>query len=168
MIDRLSKLIATVCGLGYAPWAPGTWGSLAGTCAAWWIAPPTNTPLLECWPVAWRSFALLFPITLSLIGVAAADRVARSRGQPDPSVVVCDEFVGMLWSCWGWPRELGWWLASFTLFRIFDIVKPWPIRACERLPGGWGIMADDIAAGLLTNLCLWLFLWAALYLWPIH
>ena len=160
-MDRLARFVATVGGVGRLPVAPGTWGSLIGLAAAWWLAPPSGA-VWTWWPTPWRRGAWL--VVASVVGAIAAGRVARDRREVDPSVVVCDEFVGMLWSLWGWPRAAGWWLAAFALFRCLDITKPWPIRACERLPGGWGIMADDVAAGLLTNGCLRLALLALLAL----
>ncbi|MGH9661013.1 MAG: phosphatidylglycerophosphatase A family protein, partial [Bryobacteraceae bacterium] len=84
------------------------------------------------------------------------------RGAHDPGVVVIDEFLGQWLALAGVaahntasynPRS---WLAAFVLFRLFDILKPWPCRELERLPGGVGIVADDIAAGAMAALVLWL------------
>ena len=147
---RLAEAIATLAGLGRVRYAPGTWGSLAGLVLAWWLTPADAG--LTWWPASFAYGALL--IIGSLVGVFAANQSARTAGRTDPSHVIVDECLGMLWSVAGLPRHLGLWLLGLIFFRLFDITKPGPIRRLEQLPGGWGIMADDVAAGLLTNLLL--------------
>ena len=147
---RLAEAIATLGGLGRVRYAPGTWGSLAGLLLAWWLT-PTGAGLTWL-PASFAYSALL--IIGSLVGVAAAGRFARAEGRTDPPSAIVDECLGMLWSVAGLPQRAGVWIAGFVLFRLFDITKLGPIRRCEALPGGWGIMADDVAAGLLTNLLL--------------
>lgn len=135
--------LATLFGLGYWPVAPGTLGSLATLALAW---------LLES-----RGLSLAVPVLAALlipIGVWAAGRVCAQLGDADPSLVVVDEAAGMFLSLsflpGGW--EMG--VAAFLLFRILDIVKPWPANALEALPGGLGVMADDLICGLYTNVLL--------------
>ena len=149
-MDRLARFVATVGGVGRLPVAPGTWGSLIGLAVAWWLAGHQHA--LGWWPASrWYAVAGIGGLWL---GVPAASRVAAQQQRHDPQEIVIDETVGMLWALAGLPHHAVVWLAGFGLFRLLDIAKPWPIRACERLPGGWGIMADDLAAGVLTNLCL--------------
>jgi phosphatidylglycerophosphatase A len=90
-----------------------------------------------------------------LPGVWAAGEVARQRGVEDPGLIVIDEVVGQ-WVALAGAARFSWMEAgaAFLLFRAFDIVKPWPVRAAERLPGGWGIMADDVLAGAYAALVL--------------
>lgn len=117
-----------------APFAPGTWGSLAALPVA---------AIGAVWPLAGLALAAL----IFALGVPAATRVAEERGDGDPGVVVVDEVVGMILAALGVgldPVMLG---LAFLLFRIFDIVKPFPCRRLEHLPGGWGIMLDDVMAG---------------------
>jgi phosphatidylglycerophosphatase A len=140
--------VATVCGIGYVPFAPGTAGSAAGLAAVWglerWVGP---------WGVA---VALMIGIPA---GVAAAGGVAASLKQADPSVVVIDEVCGMLIALIGLSLTPLTVLVAFLLFRLFDIVKPYPISWAERrVPGGWGIMVDDLLAGLAAQICVRLLL----------
>jgi phosphatidylglycerophosphatase A len=91
---------------------------------------------------------------LYVLGVAMGRRAQGIFRKQDPSCVVIDEVAGMLLSCIAIPADIRWIAAAFVLFRIFDIVKPFPARAAERLPGGWGIMTDDVIAGIYANLCV--------------
>ena len=144
------KLAATVLGIGFFPVAPGTLAS-AVTVLAWKF-------LLQnlSWP-----WYLLLAAGLTLLGVAASTAYARELGQRDPGRIVIDEVCGQLAALFLVPS--GWLPAclAFAFFRFFDIIKPYPIRRLERLAGGWGIMADDLAAGAaacaLTHLVgLWI------------
>ena len=86
---------------------------------------------------------------LALLGVWAATQAEQALGQTDASAIVIDEVVGMLIALWGLPLDRYLFvILGFGLFRLFDIIKPWP--ALERLPGGWGVMMDDVFAGLLA------------------
>jgi phosphatidylglycerophosphatase A len=94
-------------------------------------------------------------VLLMLLGVWAAATVSRELENKDPSLVVVDEVAGMLVTmipatAFSWPTVA----AGFVLFRLLDIAKPWPMRALEKLPGGWGIVLDDIAAGALAAAAL--------------
>lgn len=139
MADRLAAFIATLGGVGRAPFAPGTVGSLAALPLAW---------------VASRhwSLALLAAGLLVAIGVPAATRVAARRNDPDPGEVVIDEAAGMMLAVVGigvGPTALG---LAFFWFRLFDILKLPPCRRLEKIPGGWGIVLDDLAAGIYACL----------------
>jgi len=145
-VSLLARLIGTWFYLGYFPKGPGTAGSLGALLV--------GVPLVTyfAWPPA--AFALL---ALALLGPAiwAADRVAREGGSKDPQIVVVDEVVGQ-WIALAGAAALNWpyILAAFLLFRLFDIWKPPPVRALERIPGGAGIVLDDVMAGVYASLVL--------------
>jgi phosphatidylglycerophosphatase A len=141
--SRWAFLIATFCGIGYLKPGPGTWASMA-TVLLWWLAArafhlgPHGTWLL-----------LAVGIAFSLIaGIPAADVAARESGREDPGFVVIDEVAGQCIALLGCPTDWAHALVCLALFRLFDITKPYPIRKLEDLPGGWGIVFDDVAAGL--------------------
>jgi phosphatidylglycerophosphatase A len=96
-------------------------------------------------------------------GALAASRVARDTGKKDPGLVVVDEVVGMWVTLVGLPFGAVTAAAGFVLFRIMDVAKPWPARDLEELPGGWGIMADDVAAGIYAHLLMRV----VLLVWPV-
>lgn len=130
--------LATWGGCGFAPWAPGTAGSLGGAVVGWFLAGAAGWPALAA-------------ATLVLLGPAvwAAGRAATYLGDEDPGPVVIDEVLGQWITLAAAPAgDWKYWLAGFLLFRLFDIWKPFPARAAERLPGGWGIVADDLVAGV--------------------
>jgi phosphatidylglycerophosphatase A len=95
------------------------------------------------------------------LGVAVATRVERAARRKDPSVVVIDEVVGMLVALYALPLQVVDVLVAFLCFRIFDITKPFPLRRLEAQPGGWGVMLDDLVAGLYTNVLVRVGLWLA-------
>jgi phosphatidylglycerophosphatase A len=141
-VSRGALVVATGFGSGYSPVAPGTAGSLVG--------------LLLFWPLAHRPPAQVLAATaiVTLLGVLAAHRVALVLGRKDPGLVVVDEVAGQWVSLLFLPSTLGTAIAGFLLFRLMDVLKPWPARDLEHLPGGWGIVADDIMAGVYANLLL--------------
>lgn len=151
MSPLVARLLATALGSGYAPFAPGTAGSALAVLLFWPIA-------RAHWGVQLAACGVLF-----LIGTAAADHVSRKLGAKDPGVVVVDEVAGQWLTLIGLPFTPLVALAGFLLFRVMDVVKPWPARDLERLPGGWGIMADDVAAGLYAHLTLRV----VLLVWPL-
>jgi|SRR5215471_14237459 len=141
-------LIATWFGCGYVPVGPGTAGSVAALLIA--IA-------LHLFFASGRGTFLLLTVILLLPGFWAADVFAKRIGQRDPQVVVVDEVLGQ-WLTLSGAATLNWksWLAAFALFRLFDIWKPPPARQLEALPGGLGIVADDLMAGLYGALAIFL------------
>ena len=139
-------MLATGFGTGYAPIASGTFGSLPGLLFIALLAPLG-------WPVA-----LAGTLVVTLVGIWAADRAARSWGQTDPGRVVIDEIAGQMVTLLFLPITPWTLIAGFLLFRLFDIVKPPPARQFEKLHGGVGIMADDLMAGVYANLVLQLVL----------
>jgi phosphatidylglycerophosphatase A len=112
--------------------------------------------------LAWPT-QLAATAAVTLLGVLAAGRVARLLGRKDPGLVVVDEVAGQWITFLALPMTPVTALAGFLLFRLMDIVKPWPARDLERLPGGFGIMADDVAAGIYAHLVLR----AGLAVWPV-
>lgn len=144
-------LLATWFGAGRLRPAPGTWGSAASALLA--------LPVLAmAGPDTGRVILLVFLVAAIWAGVACAGAAARHFAVEDPPEVVIDEVAGVWLALLVMPGHLlGQPLlavtAAFFLFRVFDIAKPWPVTWCEHLPGGWGIMADDLAAGILAG-CL--------------
>ena len=136
-----ATLVATFFGAGRLKPGPGTWASLA-TVIVW---------ALLSWhiPVAHRTWAtIVAAAVVTLIGIPAATRVARASGLKDPQFVVIDEVAGQLVALIAVPLAWKTYLAGLILFRVFDILKPFPIRRLERLPEGTGIVVDDLGAGL--------------------
>lgn len=131
-------LVATVFGLGYSPLAPGTLGAIAAVLLAAFIL---QGQLL------WLSLAV---ILVTLVGTVSADFLEKDLGEEDPSLVIIDEVAGMLLGLLFVPLKPWPYLIALGLFRFFDIVKPFPVNTLEKVPGGWGIMLDDIAAGIYT------------------
>jgi phosphatidylglycerophosphatase A len=109
--------------------------------------------LLLFWPLAAASplVQLSAAVALYFVGVAASTIVARELRRGDPGLVVVDEIVGMWVSLVALPLTPATVGVAFLLFRVFDVVKPYPARELEDLPGGWGIMSDDVAAGVYAN-----------------
>ena len=137
MMTRLALLFASAGGVGLIPVAPGTWGSAVGVCLLI-VVRQTAGPALE---------ASLLAAVLAC-GVWSATAAERHYGRSDPGVIVIDEIAGMLIALFWIPVTWVGLLAGFAAFRVFDIVKPFPVGAAERLPAGWGVMADDVVAGL--------------------
>lgn len=140
--------IATCLGVGYVPFAPGTFGSLAGL-ALWALLPPD-----------WRLQALVI-VVLFAAGSWSASAAERHFKSTDPGPVVIDEVMGMLMTLWLVP--VGWVgaLIGFLCFRVFDVIKPYPANRFEDLNGGVGVMADDGMAAVYANLALRTCLFAA-------
>ena len=93
---------------------------------------------------------LLIAFITFIMGVFTSNQVIKDTGKDDPSEVVIDELAGQWLALIGLPHSIGFAIASFIIFRILDIAKPFPINQLEILPQGWGVMLDDIAAGLIT------------------
>jgi phosphatidylglycerophosphatase A len=136
-----ATLIATFFGIGRLQPGPGTWASVATT-LLWSLA---------CWKIAPQQrlgLGIAAAVAVTIVGIPVATRVARASSLKDPQFVVIDEVAGQLVALLGVP--FGWrsFLASLILFRVFDILKPPPVRQLEKLPEGTGIMLDDVGAGL--------------------
>ena len=158
--DRLGWFIGSGFGSGLCPIAPGTAGAAAAVviyCALMFLLPAEGP---------WVTLTRLLILAVLIVGGMAAGVWATGRmstdANPDPGSAVWDEFIGMwvtliptAWAAWNLPDALTapwwplWWVAlCFFAFRAFDTLKPWPCRGLEDLHGGWGIMLDDLAAGI--------------------
>ena len=146
--SRGAVALASFAYVGFAPVAPGTVGSAAA--------------LLLFAPLRWAAIPGLEVATVALLfcaGVWSASLTEQHLGVEDPGPVVIDEVVGMLISLLWLPSSWMVVAAAFVAFRVFDIIKPWPADRLERLHGGWGIMADDLMAGVYANLVVQLLVW---------
>lgn len=146
-----ATLTATFFGIGHLHPGPGTWGS-ACTVLIWFAiayALPTNLRL----PVV-----IALAVLVTLIGIPAATQVSRASGRKDPQFVVIDEVAGQFIALFAVPLAWKTFLAGFILFRVFDIIKPPPVRQLERLPEGTGIVLDDVMAGIYALVVMQLLL----------
>lgn len=154
-MNSFAKFIATAFGAGYMPVAPGTAGTAVAVPIAW-----------LCAPLSWWQFALV-TIAVTLIAVWAADRADRAWGTHDCQKIVIDEVAGYLTTMVLVDR--GHWaplVVGFVVFRIYDSVKPPPVRWFEdHLPGGWGVVLDDSAAGVLGMVTMVAFDHFGLFRW---
>jgi phosphatidylglycerophosphatase A len=146
--ESIALPLATLFGAGRSPFAPGTVGTLA---------------VLPLAALSWRFLPvwghLLATLAVAAAGIWAADVAARTMGLKDPGAVVIDEAAGLMVTLVGVPFGWATGAAAFLLFRAMDVLKPPPADRLERLPGGWGIVLDDLAAGLYANLALHLGAW---------
>ena len=148
MNREAAEWIGTVLYIGKLPLAPGTWASLIAT-ICWYFIFQNQDPII-------------LPIVtgfLFILGGLAADMVIRDSKDHDPSSIVIDEWVGQWIAFSMLPVNLYTGLIGFLSFRIFDITKIGPVKRMEKLPGGWGIMADDIMAGIMSYFIILLFYW---------
>ena len=173
---RWAWLVATGLGSGWLRPAPGTWGTLAALLAwcllsrltatpfAYWVLRHQALPSLRLWVLGFEALFLALPLAMTWLAVRASDRVVAETGHKDPSYIVADEWAGMWIVLWPMRWEIaqnlsrlgaadGWrWLPAllvpFLVFRLLDIWKPWPVYQIQALPGGTGIVADDVVAGL--------------------
>src|SRR5438876_1741518 len=140
-MSRVALAVATVLGVGYVPFAPGTFGSAVGV-MVWWLLPAS--PIVQAIAIG----------ALFAAGSWSGTVAERHFGTTDPSAVVIDEVMGMLVTLFLAP--VGWRgaLCGFFLFRVADVLKPYPANRLERVPGGVGVMADDAMAAVYANLAL--------------
>ena len=139
-MKRVAVALATAGGAGYFPIAPGTVGSAVGVLLyvlSWHWSLPAQALLL---------------VAITVSGVWAATVAEQHFGRHDPGQVVIDEVAGQLVTTFATGAGYGGAVLAFFVFRLFDIVKPWPARQFERLPTGLGIMADDLMAGVYANI----------------
>lgn len=146
-MNWVAAALATWFGLGYWPWGPGTLGSLAAV----FIAARMSSVIGN-----FRLVLLTTVVVLLAPAIWASTRTARWVDAKDPGIVVIDEVLGQ-WVAFLGATVFVWksFVAGFILFRVFDIWKPWPVRSLEKLPEGFGIVADDLAAGLYAALILY-------------
>ena len=145
-LHALVTFVATGAFAGYAPLAPGTAGSMLGlllvkfATASIWRHSPAGSLML---------FGVVF-----ILACSVADCAEKIFGEPDSSAIVLDEVLGMIATMFGNPTDWTWLIAGFTLFRLFDIIKPWPASWFDRRRSGAGIMFDDLAAACYANITL--------------
>ena len=163
-LDNLALALAT-CGVGYFKPAPGTWGSAVGVGLFLLVRAGEfaiqQTALTRGWRIeqldAWRILAnVLLVLITSAVGIWAAGRAAGLMNKKDPGQVVIDEVAGQFIALMFVPLVVSWWmiLAGFLLFRLFDIWKPYPIDSMQELPGGFGIVVDDLVAGIYAAIVM--------------
>jgi phosphatidylglycerophosphatase A len=140
-VTRVALAVATVFGIGYVPVAPGTFGSAAGL-LLWWLLPASTVT------------HVVAIVALFVVGSWSGNVAERHFGRTDPGQVVIDEVMGMLITLFlnpvGWVGAI----LAFFMFRVFDVIKPYPSDRLERLHGGVGVMADDGMAAIYANLAL--------------
>jgi len=143
IVNRLYRLFATGLCTGYSPIAPGTVGSMLAM-VVYFLVPGFRDGMM-----------LLIAIICFFIGVVSAGKVEKTDGH-DASIINVDEIMGMWLTLLFLPKGLSliWFVIGFLLFRGFDIWKPFPINVSQKLPGGWGVMMDDVLAGVYANLVL--------------
>jgi phosphatidylglycerophosphatase A len=142
-VRKIILFLASGGGVGYIPFAPGTWGSAVGVLLFWALL------RLPMWPLVVTVVAIAF------LSCWIADLAEGLLGKKDPQIIVIDEVAGMLVSLLFLPVNWKVALAAFFFFRLFDIWKPFPARWLQdHLPGGWGVVGDDIMAGIYANLVL--------------
>jgi phosphatidylglycerophosphatase A len=159
--SRISLAVATVGGLGYAPFAPGTFGSAAGL-LVWWMLGPSA--IVQAGAI----------VVIFAAGVWSGSVCERHFCRTDPGHVVVDEVAGMLITLLLNPVGWGGAFGGFLLFRLADVIKPFPANRFEQLHGGLGVMADDAMAAVYANLalrlCIWLsghlVIWSLIVEWP--
>lgn len=143
LLSNPNHLFAFGFGSGLVPKAPGTFGTLAAV-PIFWLIQDLSWPLYLSWLV----------ITF-VLGVYWCERSSKALGVHDHGGIVWDEFVGYWITMFMAPKGILWMLVGFVLFRLFDIVKPWPIRWLDRhVEGGFGIMVDDVLAGVFACVAL--------------
>ncbi len=149
MVDKLAISIASGLGAGYSPVAPGTAGSVVGVIIAILFI------LLFGLNIFSGFIYVLITAVIFAVGVWSAGRAEVIYGEKDCGKIVIDEIAGMLVTLYLVPFDWRWLLGGFLLFRLFDIVKPFPARRIDqRVKGGWGVMLDDFAAGIYANIGL--------------
>lgn len=155
---RFDVALGTTLGAGFWPWGPGTMGAVAGV-ALWYVWALLVKVLVADDNTAWvitAALTLAFAVSVTLLSIKPINRLETIWG-PDPSMVVIDETVGVWLTLVAVPvtMEWQWVLAAFVLFRLFDILKPLGCRWLDRnIHGGWGVMLDDILAGVYGALVI--------------
>ncbi len=135
-LNKVSLYLSTLIGVGRFPYAPGTAGTVVAMLIRW------------KWTPTWWELLIVF-----FVGVYITSRAEKVIGTEDPPQVVWDEMLGYFVAMYGFsPKSM---VAALVFFRIFDILKGFPISRVEKLRGGWGIMLDDVIAGIESNLLLW-------------
>ena len=141
-LPAISVFISTTMGSGFFPVAPGTIGAIIAILVMWFLP-----------EISWQKL-LFSSVLFYFIGVWAARETERKLQKHDPGCINWDEVVGMMISLIAVPKTWIVYIVAFVLFRFFDIVKPQPVDASQKLSGGWGVMTDDVIAGIYSNIIL--------------
>ena len=148
LLKSPAQFLAFGFGSGLAPKAPGTFGTLAAVPLYW---------LLSHLSLGYYTLAI---VVTFILGIWICDAASKQLGVHDHGGIVWDEFVGYWITMWALPNSWPWIIAGFIAFRIFDIAKPWPIGPLDKkVDGGFGIMIDDVVAGVMACGCLHIALW---------
>ena len=147
-LRRLGVFIATCGHVGYAPFAPGTFGSAFGL-AIYYLVRRQESAVVELGVIA----------VVSLVALWSATEAEHHFGGIDPGPVVIDEVIGMLLTLALHPVNITGAVVGFLIFRVLDVVKPWPAGRLELLPGGFGVVLDDAMAGVYGNVLMYGLLW---------
>ncbi len=156
MKNRVVKLLASGGGAGYLRPASGTWGTAVGAVLAmilWYIYP--------VFFFSWVGTTIVAGGVIASSLIATAALAAEPTAGDDPHWIVIDEIIGLFTALISSFYSLWYLVLAFFIFRLFDITKPFPARQAEDLPRGWGVVIDDVIAGLYTNLSLHLIAWVA-------
>lgn len=141
----MTRVVGSAFGLGFLPVAPGTWGTAGTIAVAWFI--PAGLP--------WQVITTLLFLAACGATIIFGTHAERMSGRIDPGFIVLDEVAGSLVALASLTKPALWWfVGAFFLFRAFDVLKPWPCRRLEKMPGGYGILMDDLMAGLYAGLVL--------------
>ncbi|MDH5719522.1 MAG: phosphatidylglycerophosphatase A [Spirochaetia bacterium] len=141
-VEKLIEFIASGFYTGFLPHAPGTWGSLAAILISFILG--------YYFPDESGIFFIVLTFAVFTIGLFVSEKAAFESGEKDPSWIVIDEFAGVFIIFCFVPAAIFYLAAGFILFRFFDIFKPWPLNIIQNLRGGWGIMLDDLLAGVYS------------------
>ena len=144
LLRRIGVFIATCAYVGYAPVAPGTFGSVVGL-AVFYVVRHQRSTAVEVAVI----------VALAAVGLWSATEAEHHFGGIDPGPVVIDEVIGMLITLAFIPVNMAGAIVAFLIFRFLDVVKPWPARRLEQLPGGIGVVLDDMMAGVYGNVVMW-------------
>ena len=145
-VRLLVTFVATGAYAGYVPLAPGTVGSALGLLLVRFAIAPV-------WRYSPSGFLMLFGVAF-ILACGVAERAETIFAEPDSSAIVVDELLGMIATMFGNPTGWIWLIAGFTLFRLLDIIKPWPASWLDRMQGGAGVMLDDLAAAFYANITM--------------
>ena len=142
--QRIWMTLATLGPVGHLRPAPGTWGSAAA------MVPAAGLAMIGGWSLE------IAALLVCVLGIRAAAIYEAVTGKKDAKEIIIDEVAGQWIALLVVPLDWRWWLAAFCLFRLFDIAKPGPVKMAEGFSGGFGVMADDVVAGVLAAVCLYL------------
>ena len=143
MNSSIAEWLGTVFKIGKLPLAPGTWSSLIASLVWLFLFDGIDLIVLP-----------IITIIIFFIGIISSQRIVNETNDNDPSRIVIDEWVGQWITFTFLPVKLSNFVIGLTLFRFFDIIKPFPVKSAEKLSGGWGVMMDDVVAGIMSFIIL--------------